>query len=264
MQARMQQQQQQQLLQSAQQQLLQQQMIGQQNIVSPSSSINSVGVSSPFAPPHSQVNGIPNSGVPVGGINITQVENTSGQPKKVYKIKSQFEGRTEHKSFGQQNNVPSHDTGLTESQHSESHHDRMPLAPAPPPPPMQFQDQDLISPRMQIKAPPPPPPPPPANVYKEDTFDRQKGTFSFTDKTGRARTVRIGRVIWPPPSDSGQKETREVGRLEIDEKVERSLNDKMGGKKQWKKPEPEPQEVRKVSYSTGILFLFKTSKRVLS
>jgi hypothetical protein len=120
-------------------------------------SINSVGVSSPFAPPHSQVNGIPNPGVPVGGINITQVENTSGQPKKIYKIKSQFEGRTEHKSFGQQNNVPSHDTGLTESQHSESHHDRMPLAPAPPPPPMQFQDQDLISPRMQIKAPPPPP-----------------------------------------------------------------------------------------------------------
>jgi hypothetical protein len=38
----------------------------------------------------------------------------------------------------------------------------------------------------------------------------------------------------------------------------------MGGNKQWKKPEPEPQEVRKVSYSTGILFLFKTSKRVLS
>lgn len=258
MQARMQQQQQQQLLQSAQQQLLQQQMIGQQNIVSPSSSMNSVGVSSPFAPPHSQVNGIPNSGVPIGGINITQAENPSGQPKKIYKIKSQFEGRTEHKSFGQQNNVPSHDTVLTESQHSESHHDRMPLTPAPPPP-MQFQDQDLISPRMQIKAPPPPPPPLPANVYKEDTFDREKGTFSFTDKTGRARTVRIGRVIWPPPSDNEQerqKEKREVGRLEIDEKVERSLNDKMGGKKQWKKPEPEPepQEVRKVIYS--ILFLF--------
>jgi hypothetical protein len=103
-------------------------------------------------------------------------------------------------------------------------------------------------------------------VYKEDTFDRRKGTFSFTDKTGRARTVRIGRVIWPPPSDGEQKETREVGRLEIDEKVERSLNDKMGGKKPWKKPEPEPepQEVRIVSYSTGILFLFKTSKPVLS
>lgn len=243
MQARYQQQQQQQLLQSAQQQLLQQQMMGQgpQNIVSPGSSMSSVGVS-PFTRP--QMNGGPPP-VSVSGMTVSNVENGSGQPKKVYKIKSQFEGRTEHKSFGQQNHVPEEQKVHIDTQLNESH-SRMPISHAPPPP-MQFQDQDLISPRMQVKAPPPPPPPPPpANIFTEDTFDRVKGTFSFTDKSGRARTVRIGRVVWPPIPDREEKQKREVGRLEIDEKVERSLNDRMGGKKQWKKPEQELPEPKKV------------------
>lgn len=74
--------------------------------------------------------------------------------------------------------------------------------------------------------------------------------FTFTDKQGRARTVRIGKVVWPPPSMEQEKRAREVGRLEIDENVKQNLHDRFSPKKQWKKPEApkeeqKPEKVRK-------------------
>lgn len=189
-----------------------------------------------------------------GGMHIpvSTVTHTEGPavPKKVYKMRSQFEGHTEHKTFGQQNvppvvTAPEHNQ-IVNSESSERKESAVRMVPAPaPPPPPQYQDKDVMSPRMQ-PAPPPPPPPPPVMQIKEDSFDREKGMFTFTDKAGRARTVRIGKVVWPPPSFEEEKRTREVGRLEIDENVKQNLHERFSPKKQWKKPEA-PKEEQKVN-----------------
>ncbi|CRK99256.1 CLUMA_CG012669, isoform A [Clunio marinus] len=50
---------------------------------------------------------------------------------------------------------------------------------------------------MNSKPPPPPPMPPPLNI--ESPFQRP-----FMDAYGRAKTVRIGKWRWPPPTDNGQ------------------------------------------------------------
>ncbi|XP_078318920.1 unconventional myosin-XV-like isoform X3 [Crassostrea virginica] len=276
-QAQLQQRQQQQnLLQSAQQQMLQQQLLQMQqhqppqNLVSPTSSFNSVG-GFPVMTPRDQQ--LMNGGMVMtsatqpfiataqggqinsqGGMHIpvSTVTHTEGPavPKKVYKMRSQFEGHTEHKTFGQQNvppvvTAPEHNQ-IVNSESSERKESAVRMVPAPaPPPPPQYQDKDVMSPRMQ-PAPPPPPPPPPVMQIKEDSFDREKGMFTFTDKAGRARTVRIGKVVWPPPSFEEEKRTREVGRLEIDENVKQNLHERFSPKKQWKKPEA-PKEEQKVS-----------------
>ncbi|XP_062594386.1 unconventional myosin-XV-like isoform X8 [Saccostrea cucullata] len=268
-------QQQQNLLQSAQQQMLQQQFLQMQqqqtpqNLVSPASSFNSVGPFPVVTPrDQQQINGgmvmtsatqpfvvnaqggqINSQGgmhIPVSAISTAEVSST-GVPKKVYKMRSQFEGHTEHKTFGQPSVAPIVSTaptqGLTintESSERKESNVRMVPAPAPPPPP-QYQDNELTSPRMQ-SAPPPPPPPPPVLQTTEDSFDREKGMFTFTDKKGRARTVRIGKVVWPPPSHEEEKRAREVGRLEIDENVKQNLHERFSPKKQWKKPEAPNEE----------------------
>nr|XP_034311051.1 unconventional myosin-XV isoform X10 [Crassostrea gigas] len=277
-QAQLQQQRQQQqtLMQSAQQQMLQQQLLQMQqqqqvppNLVSPASSFNSVGPfpvvtprdqhqmnggmlmtssTQPFiaSAQGGQINSQVGMGIQIPVSSVTTAEvGSSGAPKKVYKMKSQFEGHTEHKTFGQQNVAPVVNTASIQDQFAESSERkestvRMVSAPAPPPPP-KYQDKEMMSPRMQ-PAPPPPPPPPPAMQITEDSFDREKGMFTFTDKQGRARTVRIGKVVWPPPSMEQEKRAREVGRLEIDENVKQNLHDRFSPKKQWKKPEAPKEE----------------------
>ena len=104
------------------------------------------------------------------------------------------------------------------------------------PPPL-FADLPRMAP-----APPAPPPPPPPEIPQ--LFDKDKGTFTFRDKKGRARTVRIGRVVWPPPQDTELKLKRDVGRLEIDEKVQRELHERI---KPMAKPEPPKVEKKVVS-----------------
>lgn len=271
-------------MQSAQQQMLQQQLLQMQqqqqvpqNLVSPASSFNSVGPfpvvtprdqhqmnggmlmtssTQPFiaSAQGGQINSQVGMGIQIPVSSVTTAEvGSSGAPKKVYKMKSQFEGHTEHKTFGQQNVAPVVNTASIQDQFAESSERkestvRMVSAPAPPPPP-KYQDKEMMSPRMQ-PAPPPPPPPPPAMQITEDSFDREKGMFTFTDKQGRARTVRIGKVVWPPPSMEQEKRAREVGRLEIDENVKQNLHDRFSPKKQWKKPEApkeeqKPEKVRK-------------------
>lgn len=99
------------------------------------------------------------------------------------------------------------------------------------PPPL-FADTPRMAP-----APPAPPPPPPPQI--PHTFDSDKGTFTFRDRKGRARTVRIGRVVWPPPQEQETKQKRDVGRLEIDEKVQKELHERI------RPPKVEPPKVEK-------------------
>ncbi|XP_041362375.1 unconventional myosin-XV-like isoform X3 [Gigantopelta aegis] len=113
-----------------------------------------------------------------------------------------------------------------------------PPPPQPPPPPEQFAD----SPRLhsQLKSPPVPPPPPPVSMVSRE----EPGSFTIRDREGRARTIRVGRVVWPPPVHQEERKDIEVGKLEIDEQVARNLNNRMMGKK-WSRPElPKEQETQ--------------------
>ncbi|KAK7507605.1 hypothetical protein BaRGS_00001540, partial [Batillaria attramentaria] len=67
-------------------------------------------------------------------------------------------------------------------------------------------------------------------------IDKESGTFTVRDKSGRARTVRIGKVVWPPPSEEVHKQEVQVGKLEIDEKVAQGIENRIIGKKKWQKP----------------------------
>ncbi|KAK6169157.1 hypothetical protein SNE40_020262 [Patella caerulea] len=122
----------------------------------------------------------------------------------------------------------------------------IPHEPPPPPPPSSaFTVQKLHS-QPAIPPPPPPPPPAPTNNF-EPEIDRETGTFTFKDTAGRARTIRIGRVVWPPPVAHDEHKLRDVGKLDIDEQVARDL-EKMSGKSKWKppaKPADEPKSILK-------------------
>ena len=155
-------------------------------------------------------------------VQTTQQELDSSGAKRVFKFKHHYEKETVNANQGD----VSHRQVTT-----------------PPPPPVQFADQ---TPRM-APAPPAPPPPPPPQVINADSFDHDKGTFTFRDRKGRARTVRIGRVVWPPPQDKEEKKVRDVGRLEIDEKVQKELDERMRPTMAIKKPE-SPKPERKVSF----------------
>ena len=190
--------------------------------------------------------------LPIMSAVTTDQTTAGGAPKKVYKIKTAFEGRTEQKTFGQNNNVPPPTNShiplsiTTDTEQRKESNVRMVPAPVAPPP-MQFNDTAMESPRMVTAAPPPPPPPPPPPLIP--TVSDGSGTFTFRDKKGRARTVRIGKVVWPPPANDEQKEQREVGRLEIDENVKQNIDNRLTGKKQWKKPEvTEEKKVRKLMF----------------
>ena len=75
-------------------------------------------------------------------------------------------------------------------------------------------------------------------------------------------------MVWPPPSEETEKKEVRVGKLEIDEKVARGIENRIVGKKKWQKPPaPEHQqqqqqqaspilkkgkEVSGMTYSSGI------------
>ena len=176
-----------------------------------------------------------------------------GKPKRVYKIKHHFEKNTETVNQNQTAVpplIPAPELPqLASSLHTQSHVRQVTHEPAPPPP-AQFTD----TPRMvQAPAPPAPPPPPVIERRGHDVFDKDKGTFTFRDRKGRARTVRIGRVVWPPPQDKEEKVVRDVGKLEIDESVQRELDERIRPLNPVKKPEPPKQEV-KVRYTVVFLY----------
>ncbi|XP_060553902.1 unconventional myosin-XV-like isoform X5 [Ruditapes philippinarum] len=229
--------QQQQMLQAAIQQQLQQP--ASQQLVSPNASFNSPqasavgffagGSTQPTFTSESQQSRMV-APVPVSAVSrelpITvqgsQQELDSSGAKRVFKFKHHYEKETVNANQGE----------------AVAHRQVSP----PPPPPIQFADQ---TPRM-APAPPAPPPPPPPPVIDADSFDHDKGTFTFRDRKGRARTVRIGRVIWPPPQDKEEKKVRDVGRLEIDEKVQRELDERMRPTNAINKPE-SPKPAKKVN-----------------
>ncbi|XP_072168442.1 unconventional myosin-XV-like [Diadema setosum] len=62
-----------------------------------------------------------------------------------------------------------------------------------------------------IPPPPPPPPPPPQLVSKGGK------TIPMDDVKDRARTVRIGKIVWPPRKAEEQKQEVEVGRLQLEQ-----------------------------------------------
>ncbi|ESO87136.1 hypothetical protein LOTGIDRAFT_229291 [Lottia gigantea] len=120
----------------------------------------------------------------------------------------------------------------------------------PPPPPPVVPISNVTTTEMVHKLhnqaavpPPPPPPPPPEQSNFEPMIDKERGTFTFKDTDGRARTIRIGRVVWPPPVDQIEHAMRNVGKLDIDEQVAKDL-EKMSGKGKWKRPE-EPKSILK-------------------
>ncbi|XP_076459661.1 unconventional myosin-XV-like isoform X2 [Babylonia areolata] len=96
-------------------------------------------------------------------------------------------------------------------------------------------------PKSPLPPPPVPPPPPPMSTTPSGLeIDKEKGTFTIRDKEGRARTVRIGKVVWPPPTEGVHKKEVHVGKLEIDEKVAQGIENRIIGKKKWQKPPPPP------------------------
>ena len=141
-------------------------------------------------------------------------------PKRVYKIRHHFEKNMETVNESQPPPlIPAQEVNTMVSGNRQAIHDR---SASPPPPPVQFADVPRMAP-----VPPPPPPPPPAPEPDASLYDKDKGTFTFRDRKGRARTVRIGRVVWPPPVEGGERKQREVGKLEIDEKVQKELDERM-------------------------------------
>eukprot|EP00057_Strongylocentrotus_purpuratus_P022213 XP_011676687.1 PREDICTED: unconventional myosin-XV isoform X1 [Strongylocentrotus purpuratus] len=62
----------------------------------------------------------------------------------------------------------------------------------------------------------PPPPPPPQFVSKAGR------TIQLDDVKDRARTIRVGRIVWPPRKAAGEKEEVVVGRLEVEQQEETS------------------------------------------
>ena len=62
-------------------------------------------------------------------------------------------------------------------------------------------------------APPPPPLPPSIRNLPPGI-----NPATIRDRNGVERRVRVGKILWPPPSDDVKKEEVEVGRLEIEEK----------------------------------------------
>ena len=166
------------------------------------------------------------------------------KPKRVYKIKHHFEKNTETVNQNQSAVpplIPAPELPqLASSLHTQSHVRQITHEPAPPPPPAQFTDTHRMAP-----APPPPPPPPPVReISGHNVFDKDKGTFTFRDRKGRARTVRIGRVVWPPPVDKEEKRVRDVGKLEIDESVQQQIDETIKPLNQVKKPDTPRQEIK--------------------
>ena len=192
--------------------------------------------------------------VPVNNVQhvpmtMTVENNVNGEsrPKRVYKIKHHFEKNTETVNQNQNQSavtvpplIPAPEMPqLANAVHTQSHVRQVTHEPAPPP---QFAD---LTPRMAPAPPAPPPPPPPPIVPSDDSlYDRDKGTFTFRDRKGRARTVRIGRVVWPPPVDKEEKTQRDVGKLEIDESVQRELDERIRPMHVIKKPDTPRQEVK--------------------
>lgn len=150
-------------------------------------------------------------------------ETTEGGAKRVFKFRQHFEKETV--------NSRAVNAGQAREERVVS------------PPPL-FADTPRMAP-----APPAPPPPPPPQI--PEVFDQDKGTFTFRDRKGRARTVRIGRVVWPPPQEKEAKQQRDVGRLEIDEKVQRELHERI----RPAAPVPEPPKVEKKAVSVNALQL---------
>lgn len=179
-------------------------------------------------------------------MTMTMENSMDGEskPKRVYKIKHHFEKNTETVNQNQSAVpplIPAPELPqLASSLHTQSHTRQVTHEPAPPPP-AQFTD----APRMAPAPPPPPPPPPPVkDLSDHNVFDKDKGTFTFRDRKGRARTVRIGRVVWPPPVAKEEKKARDVGKLEIDESVQQEIVDAIKPLNQIKKPDTPRQEIK--------------------
>ncbi|XP_064594768.1 unconventional myosin-XV-like isoform X2 [Liolophura sinensis] len=127
---------------------------------------------------------------------------------------------------------------------------RMVHAEPPPPPPnvLTHHEAHVKSPRMPVEtpAPPPPPPPPPPGqlVHEEEGNDSASDHDDdpSEETKGRARTVRVGKVRWPPPVEKQEKPRPVVGRLEIDEQIAQSIHDRMSKRKKWKKPPPDEED----------------------
>ncbi|XP_076448222.1 unconventional myosin-XV-like isoform X2 [Babylonia areolata] len=144
------------------------------------------------------------------------------------------------------------------------------LPPPPPPPPKPFpaepsspqsqhtpednvyMDGFSLAPPLHTQPatpyppPPPPPPPPPMSTTPSGLeIDKEKGTFTIRDKRGVARTVRVGKVVWPPPTEESNKREVNVGKLEINENLAKGIEDRIVGTKKWQKPAPpsaDPQQ----------------------
>ncbi|KAH9502357.1 hypothetical protein Btru_073529 [Bulinus truncatus] len=213
------------------------------NALSPSSSFNSgysaLGLTNGTAPTHAHMNGTAQSDLE--------------SPRKVQFIKSSFENRqqTEVKSppppvapkqvkNKMQFDFPSQGTATgavtrtititsTSTADVPVHHTHH-TPPPPPPPVLSFADPPPLHSQPSVPPAPPPPPPPPFEI------DREKGKFTIRDKSGKTRTVRIGKVVWPPPVEKEEKYNIQVGKLEIDEHVASNIEDRITGKKIWQKP----------------------------
>lgn len=65
-------------------------------------------------------------------------------------------------------------------------------------------------------------------------------------------------MVWPPPSEEIHKQEVQVGKLEIDEKVARGIENRIIGKRKWQKPvvpDDEPKSILKRSNVEVCIFL---------
>jgi myosin-15 len=142
-----------------------------------------------------------------------------------------------------------------------------PAAPPPPPsaenrPPLNqvLQNEDNHPlPFTVTKSPasPIPPAPPAPPVVAPKPTSKPGEPVVFMTSTGKAKTVRVGKIQWPPVKEEEHKAPVEVGRLSIDEtqprnsdihgarssvreKLDRMLNQR-GSESNQKTPEKRPQ-----------------------
>ncbi|KAI8796897.1 unconventional myosin-XV isoform X2 [Biomphalaria glabrata] len=235
--------------------------MSQFNALSPSSSFNS-GFSAL---------GMPNGNVTAQAHMNGTIQPEVESPRKVQFIKSNFEHRQQPEVKSpppvapKLNRTPSQATAtgavtrtITITSTSTADVPVMQTSQAPPlPPPVLPYNPPPLHGQFTVPPAPPPPPPPPVEI------DRERGKFTIRDKSGKMKTVRIGKVVWPPPVEKEEKSNIQVGKLEIDEHVASNIEDRISGKKKWQKPtsptDPQPKSILKSGETKRTKSLVETS-----
>ncbi|OQV25063.1 Unconventional myosin-XV [Hypsibius exemplaris] len=116
-------------------------------------------------------------------------------------------GGSDGNNSGSPDSLPPTPTGLEENflfDHKGSHHHGRSNTPLPTTSVRKYDPEPVLPPRKYelpprtAKTGPPPPPPPPPPAVKPHTALSEPGKPGRLEIAGRARTIRVGRILWPP------------------------------------------------------------------